>query len=100
MFLRLPPEDYFVLCQSVLKRDGFRCRNCGSRNNLHVHHIVFRSTGGDDVSENLCVLCNFCHDGVHHEVDAEGNPGLTIQTPADTNGKLIFIWGKDWHPGP
>jgi HNH endonuclease len=32
-----------------------------------VHHVVFRSHGGEDTMENLCTLCASCHDGVHIE---------------------------------
>ena len=67
MFLRLPPDEYRVLCRQVLDRDGWKCRNprCGFRGNLHCHHILFRSEGGDDVSWNLVAVCNECHDKIH-----------------------------------
>ena len=100
--LRLPPEEYDALCQHVLERDRWRCRNpqCNSRNNLHVHHITFRSQQGPDEDWNLCTLCMFCHTGIHDEVDEHGQPGLTIQTPANANEQLIFVWAPGWRPGP
>lgn len=100
MGLRLPSEEYAALCKTVLERDGWKCRNCGSRNNLHVHHIVFRSQQGPDESWNLCVLCNYCHDGIHTDVDEHGEPGLVIQLPANADERLIFLWADGWHPGP
>jgi 5-methylcytosine-specific restriction endonuclease McrA len=33
----------------VLHRDSWRCQICGSMLNLQVHHLVFRSHGGQDV---------------------------------------------------
>lgn len=49
-------------------RDGWKCRypGCKSRNNLHPHHVQFKSHGGTDTLDNLLTLCNSCHiDGVH-----------------------------------
>jgi hypothetical protein len=55
--LRLDPELYERLQQQVLRRDGWRCQNYGSRSNLEVHYKEFRSQGGDDSEENLINLC-------------------------------------------
>lgn len=41
------------------------CAICGSTQNVHVHHIVFRSQGGDDVDANFCGLCLLHHDEIH-----------------------------------
>jgi hypothetical protein len=52
----------------ILERDGFECSSpvCTARRELTVHHIVFRSAGGDDEPENLVTLCAACHlHGVH-----------------------------------
>ena len=62
---RLDPDSYSKLCQQVLERDGWRCQNCGSPNDLQVHHICPRSSLGDDVAENLVTLCDGCHRQVH-----------------------------------
>lgn len=62
---RLPPEEYKALCRVVLRRDRWRCRCCLRRDCLHVHHIVYRSRGGLDTTENLITLCCGCHEKVH-----------------------------------
>jgi len=49
----------------VLKRDGHSCRNCGSNEDLHVHHIVPISNGGNDIESNCVVLCSSCHGRTH-----------------------------------
>jgi 5-methylcytosine-specific restriction endonuclease McrA len=65
--LKLPPAEYKKLTTQILQRDGFKCRNpkCKKRSGLHVHHLVFRSEGGDDASWNLIAICSDCHDGIH-----------------------------------
>jgi hypothetical protein len=52
----------------ILSRDGYRCLvpACGSRRNLQVHHVVFRSAGGGDEEHNLGTLCQGHHlHGIH-----------------------------------
>jgi len=63
--LRLTPESYKQLCQQVMKRDGWRCQVCGSRQNLQVHHKQLRSQQGSDDDFNLIALCAGCHKGLH-----------------------------------
>jgi Holliday junction DNA helicase RuvB len=72
----------------VLARDGHRCRCCGAKGELQVHHIVFLSAGGRTKIWNLITVCLRCH-GLLHEgllriegerqrkarfLDAEGRP--------------------------
>ncbi|RJS47429.1 HNH endonuclease [Nocardioides cavernaquae] len=51
----------------ILRRDGYRCRMCGTSAQhgavLHVDHIVAVSRGGQTVSENLQALCQACNLG-------------------------------------
>lgn len=54
----------------VFERDGWRCKvpGCTSMQNLHSHHIQFRSAGGSDDPANRVTLCAFHHlRGVHAE---------------------------------
>ncbi|HEX4920129.1 MAG TPA: HNH endonuclease [Candidatus Bathyarchaeia archaeon] len=63
--LKLPMDAYEQLRQQVLKRDHWRCQNCGCRQNLEVHHKGMRSHGGDDSDGNLITLCHSCHANEH-----------------------------------
>jgi hypothetical protein len=52
----------------VFARDGWRCAvpGCTSMQNLHDHHIRFRSAGGSNEPANRVTLCAFHHlRGVH-----------------------------------
>ena len=42
-----------------------RCDKCGSRWNLHVHHKIPISRGGDHTYGNLYCLCEKCHSKAH-----------------------------------
>lgn len=59
--------DYQV---AIRRRDGC-CRVCGQGRDTHVHHIVFRSQGGDDDHANLILLCGSCHNTLAHGPQAK-----------------------------
>jgi 5-methylcytosine-specific restriction endonuclease McrA len=63
--LHLDSEPYKQQRQEILRRDGWRCQLCGTRSNLEIHHMEFRSHGGDDSEPNLITLCASCHEQVH-----------------------------------
>jgi hypothetical protein len=47
----------------VFARDGWRCTvpGCSSRRNLHDHHVLFRSRGGDNGRGNRITVCAWHH---------------------------------------
>lgn len=47
--------------QRVFDRDDRRCRQCGASQRLTIDHIVPRSRGGSDRSDNLQTLCEPCN---------------------------------------
>ncbi len=47
---------------AVLRRDGRRCRYCGSTDGpFHIDHIKPRSRGGSNSPRNLTVACRTCN---------------------------------------
>lgn len=66
-------RDPAVLRQVVFESD--ECVSCGDTTRRRsAHHVLHRSQGGDDVRENLLVLCGDgvagCH-GRYHNGDAQ-----------------------------
>ena len=39
--LQLKTEEWKIKRFSILKRDNFKCKKCGEKNNLHVHHKFY-----------------------------------------------------------
>ena len=79
---RLPPDEYKARCKEVLQRDGWRCRLCGRRNTLHVHHVLFRSRGGKDTLNNLLTVCYLQHEQIHKKeliLFGDANCFVTVQ---------------------
>ena len=64
----LTSDEYDRLRMLVLERDGWKCQSCGSRTNLQVHHLVYRSHLGADESDNLMTLCANCHRRQHDKI--------------------------------
>jgi len=59
------PTNWEDMRKEVLERDNKQCCNCASRTNLHVHHIVPLSCGGQNKNSNLITLCERCHTSLH-----------------------------------
>lgn len=55
----------------IKQRDGFKCRICGNRNNLHVHHLYYipKLKAWEYEDEGLVTVCD-----LHHEL-------LTFELP-------------------
>jgi hypothetical protein len=59
------PNNWSELQAKALARDEYKCGNCGSTQNLMVHHIIPLSKGGSNLLSNLRTLCEDCHKKLH-----------------------------------
>jgi hypothetical protein len=46
---------------AVVTRDGGRCRQCGSADDLHFDHVIPWSKGGANTVANIQLLCGRCN---------------------------------------
>jgi len=53
-----------IIRESVITRDKEQCQICGKKA-TQLHHILYKSYGGADISQNLICLCNEDHLRVH-----------------------------------
>ena len=56
----LKTEYWLKLRIKVIKRDGGRCRRCGSEHFLQIHHEKYRGWYNEKISD-LLTLCKDCH---------------------------------------
>lgn len=54
---------------AILKRDGYKCRICGSTENLRVHHLKYSNDkkAWEYPNSDLITLCDECHQKVHSD---------------------------------
>jgi 5-methylcytosine-specific restriction endonuclease McrA len=71
----LKNPEWFIKRKQILDRDGNQCKNCGSKNNLVVHHRQYHITKGRNVfklpweynNNELVTLCSVCHKAGHEK---------------------------------
>jgi hypothetical protein len=71
---RAIPQDVKI---AVSARDGGRCRQCGSTQQLHFDHVIPISRGGANTVANIQLLCGACNraKGAKLELTAYGAGG-------------------------
>lgn len=65
------------LRKAILERDGEECVICGTREELHIHHIDGDNTRDDP--GNLVTLCEYCHARAHQEMQRIGGAERAAQ---------------------
>jgi hypothetical protein len=60
----LQSDKWQFIRRLILARDGHKCVDCSSTEDLHVHHIRY-SKWGEELPEDLVTLCKKCHDREH-----------------------------------
>jgi DNA-directed RNA polymerase subunit RPC12/RpoP len=85
------PDNWNKIRRKVLKRDGYKCTNCGVHTReaeLHVHHITPISEGGTHSLPNLTTLCYSCHNNEHsHRIPRAGEFKTKQEVPECLLGK-------------
>ena len=86
----------------VKARDGFRCRSCGARDHLEVHHIRQRKDGGSNSPDNLITMCHECHrawhEGQKDMVTLSADPGFKAATEMSTMRGILLDRVRKAHP--
>ena len=50
--------------REVMITPDSHCGKCGSKDNLEIHHMLPVVLGGDNIDDNLLILCRDCHQKV------------------------------------
>lgn len=83
---------------AVRRRDHVTCQKCGQREGeLHTHHIIPLDEGGEDVTENMVLLCYTCH----HEIEmVHGTIAFEewLALPPAIMLLLAFLKRDEWSP--
>ncbi|KKU44467.1 MAG: hypothetical protein UX60_C0004G0006 [Berkelbacteria bacterium GW2011_GWA2_46_7] len=66
--LSVDPDSPWGRTRSMaFARYGRKCRKCGKKKYLQVHHKTPLSAGGTNDLDNLTILCSWCHGKVHNK---------------------------------
>ena len=66
--------------EQVLQRDGNRCTNCGSNQELEIHHKTYDNIGKEKPDSDLLTLCRPCHLKHHEEYSSyTSQEGLELE---------------------
>lgn len=78
------------LVLGVFRRDEYRCKRCGLRENLSLHHkggIVkskwLSKKGHSNDPNNIAVICDKCHDDIHEEAREDGDDSSQVKPEGD-----------------
>lgn len=79
---------------AVLTRDRHRCRYCGCNDSLHLHHVHYRSEGGEHHERNLITLCTTHHALIHSD-KRRWQPLCQAYIDGAHQGRLAFLVDLD-----
>jgi len=67
--LQLQTQEWKLKRYSILQRDNFKCKKCGSKEKLHVHHKLYEKglMAWEAQNKNLITLCSLCHEAEHEK---------------------------------
>ena len=74
---------------AALARAKYRCSTCGSVIDLEVHHLTYDRLG-DELPQDLTVLCETCHTRLHRRESAERLHNARL------DGWARKVYGDDW----
>ena len=63
VWLRSP--KWKALAGQAKARDGYKCKQCGSTQHLHAHHLRYPRVWDDTILSDLVTLCRKCHKRQH-----------------------------------
>ena len=58
-------ESWKLLRDKALTRDAHRCKRCGRKTKLEMHHDKYPDVPENDCLENVEILCRECHQYIH-----------------------------------
>lgn len=83
---------------TVLKLEYDESELTGETHDLHLHHVIFRSHGGDDVRQNIVCLTRSQHEAYH-----SGDPAMRMALALHVDNKrpdvAAYIHEKLGGPG-
>jgi hypothetical protein len=98
-------NQYRYIREQILKRDCYKCVQCGRTDHLHMHHTAAPAGNPYVPPECLITLCNSCHVRLPHNKLIKSTPKPhgyitseiwdAAKRLAHTQGKTICQWAAE-----
>lgn len=89
-------KGHAALKAHVFCRDGGKCRQCGSCDDLVLDHVVSKRNGGTHHPDNLQTLCKPCNDAKSNYED-RGRPSTRCGIIDNIGGSCLRTKGHNGH---
>ena len=95
-------ENNVILLRLIKKK---KCRDCGSKENLHTHHLKYPATSLKDI-QILCASCHMCRHRKGNDIKKQleickqylqGESGKRLARKYNTNFNLIYHILRKWN---
>lgn len=94
-YIKFRPFDVPLTRKNVLKRDGYQCQYCGTREGpMTVDHIIPKTRGGKDEWTNLVCACVKCNNKKGNRTLKEAGMKLLKKPRKPTRFHLMFARTK------
>lgn len=71
-FKYINSDAWFIKRSEALEFHGRKCKSCGSKNKLDVHHLTYERFG-NELLKDLTILCRQCHELTHLKLNDANN---------------------------
>jgi 5-methylcytosine-specific restriction endonuclease McrA len=94
-YIRFRPFEVPLTRKNVLKRDGYQCQYCGTKDRpMTVDHIIPKTRGGKDDWKNLVCACVKCNNKKGDRTLKEAGMKLLKKPRKPTRFHLMFSRGR------
>lgn len=77
----------------LLKYEFDCCEVTGETGDLHLHHVIFRSHGGDDIRANIVCMTRELHDR-YHQHDPEALRQVALHVNNWRHDTMLYLYSK------
>ena len=94
-------NEYYKIQRNLAQLKKYKkCANCGSEENIEIHHIVPLIVGGTNRRSNLVALCQDCHAKIHGlSREGDKNGISTGMINSAKSGRILVpggVYGYDY----
>lgn len=89
-------DEWAKVRADMLIAANFQCERCNKKKNLQVHHLTYERFGGDEIKDDLIVLCGYHHRLEHNLVyEKKKTKKKTYSTIEQLKKKKLRKYKKD-----